>query len=109
MSTLPKQLQDQVDAAETFYKAADKTDTTQDQVDAPDVAEEKTAPAEEQPSVVEPISTVEDENSETYMQRWKSLQGIHHSTAQKARVLEDRVMQLEGLIASLWDRYGRLR
>lgn len=102
-STLPKQLQDQVDAAETFYKEAEKpkTDAGEAKPDEATAATEVTAPAVEQTSVVEPISAVEDENSETYMQRWKSLQGIHHSTAQKARVLEDRVMQLEGLIASM--------
>jgi hypothetical protein len=97
MSTLPKQLQDQVTVAESFYKPAEKEATDVAEVTAA-VAE---SPASEQPAVVDTISKVEDENSETYMQRWKSLQGIQHSTAQRARFLEDRVGQLEGLIASM--------
>ena len=42
----------------------------------------------------------EDENSETYAQRWRSLQGVYNATAQRAAQFEQRVSQLEGLIAT---------
>lgn len=45
--------------------------------------------------------TQEDENSETYAQRWRSLQGSYNATVRQKSELEQRVMQMEQLLASL--------
>lgn len=44
---------------------------------------------------------VEDENSETYAARWRSLQGIYQATSLKAQAAEQRAQQLEQLIATM--------
>jgi len=43
----------------------------------------------------------EDENSETYAQRWRSLQGSYNATVRQKTELEQRVTQMEQLLASL--------
>lgn len=46
-------------------------------------------------------SNTEDENSETYAQRWRSLQGSYNATVRQKTELEQRVTQMEQLLASL--------
>lgn len=46
-------------------------------------------------------SNTEDENSETYAQRWRSLQGSYNATVRQKTELEQRVTQMENLLASL--------
>jgi hypothetical protein len=43
----------------------------------------------------------EDENSETYAQRWRSLQGSYNATVRQKSELEQRVSQMEQLLATL--------
>lgn len=43
----------------------------------------------------------DDENSETYAQRWRSLQGSYNATVRQKAELEQRVTQMEQLLASL--------
>jgi hypothetical protein len=46
-------------------------------------------------------ANTEDENSETYAQRWRSLQGSYNATVRQKTELEQRVTQMEQLLASL--------
>lgn len=46
-------------------------------------------------------SNTEDENSDTYAQRWRSLQGSYNATVRQKAELEQRVTQMEQLLASL--------
>ena len=46
-------------------------------------------------------SDSEDENSETYAQRWRSLQGSYNATVRQKSELEQRVQQMEQLLANL--------
>lgn len=46
-------------------------------------------------------SDTEDENSETYAQRWRSLQGSYNATVRQKSELEQRVQQMEQLLATL--------
>lgn len=46
-------------------------------------------------------SNTEDENSETYAQRWRSLQGSYNATVRQKNELERRVQQMEQLFATL--------
>lgn len=43
----------------------------------------------------------EDENSDTYAQRWRSLQGSYNATVRQKTELEQRVSQMEQLLATL--------
>lgn len=43
----------------------------------------------------------EDENSETYAQRWRSLQGTYNATVRKLSDAETRISQLEELFATI--------
>jgi len=46
-------------------------------------------------------SDTEDENSGTYAQRWRSLQGSYNATVRQKSELEQRVQQMEQLLATL--------
>lgn len=46
-------------------------------------------------------SEQDDENSETYAQRWRSLQGTYNSTVRKLSDAETRISQLEQLFSTL--------
>jgi len=56
------------------------------------------APADEHTSGA---SDTENENSETYAQRWRSLQGSYNATVRQKGELEQRVQQMEQLLATL--------
>ena len=56
------------------------------------------APSDEQTAGA---SNKEDENSETYAQRWRSLQGSYNATVRQKTELEQRVAQMEQLLATI--------
>jgi len=94
MATLPAQIQRQVDAAQALVDAQR----------APTNPPEATKTAAQEPVATvtsqEP-ARVEDENSQTYAQRWRSLQGIHNSTKQRLDALEAQNQQLQQLVSSM--------
>lgn len=113
--SLPEQIQKQVEAAnsiiEQHYGTGEAGENAGQQGgEAPanpeiDVkhAAAAAAPAEPAtpPQAEQPARPAEDENSETYAQRWRSLQGVYNHTLQKANQLEQRVHQLEAVIANM--------
>jgi hypothetical protein len=48
-----------------------------------------------------PATPVEDENSPTYAQRWRSLQGSFNAVQQRASHADERIRQLEALVATM--------
>lgn len=100
--SLPEQLQKQVDEAnailEQVYPSEDKSSEGASESGEPTETQAEsnaTSPQSEAPT------QREDENSETYAQRWRSLQGVYNATAQKARELEARTQNLEALIQTM--------
>lgn len=111
---IPEQVRRQSEAVQELYKqingdptpaettpTEDETvggedmDQTADEVDSGDAAQ---APAGEQTTGA---SDTEEENSETYAQRWRSLQGSYNATVRQKSELEQRVQQMEQLLATL--------
>lgn len=94
MANLPEQLQRQVDEAEAVLQQmrAEPADTPVTPVQA---AEPSNVAS------VQPTTTPDDQNSETYAQRWKSLQGIHNATLRRSEALANRVAQLEHVLSTL--------
>lgn len=111
---IPEQVRKQSEAVQELYKQLNgEADTSgnaeveQETVDAGDdnppadenVQDDATqAPADEHTTGA---SDKEDENSETYAQRWRSLQGSYNATVRQKSELEQRVQQMEQLLASL--------
>lgn len=108
--SLPEQLRKQVEEAQTILEKHYGTDAT----DAPNKGDgepETVATQEAAATTAEVVETThsarqdvtpaEDENSQTYAQRWRSLQGINNSLTQQNRQLEGRIGQLEQLIGSM--------
>lgn len=110
---LPEQIRKQSEAVQALYdqlngdgnntgEGTPSADGTAAPADPP--ADENTAqniatpPASEQ-SAGETKS--EDENSETYAQRWRSLQGSYNAEVRTRHELQNRVQQMEQLLASL--------
>jgi len=98
MATHPEQLRKQVEAAQALVdaqygkKPADGAVTDVN----PKPAGEAVAPVKAQGS-----APVEDENSQTYAQRWRSLQGVYNSAQQRVGTLEQQVQQLQQLVSTL--------
>lgn len=109
---LPAQLQQQIDAAKAMQeKLSGKAEAESggdvavaEKPEAP-ATETPVAPAAEQQSVVQPArqndTPAEDENSQTYAQRWKSLQGVYNSTKQQLQESSQRIANLEQLVMSM--------
>ncbi len=111
---LPEQVRKQSEAVQELYKqlngepstsgnaeAGEETvDTVQGtpQADADASENAAQAPGDEHTTGA-PNS--EDENSETYAQRWRSLQGSYNATVRQKSELEQRVSQMEQLLATL--------
>lgn len=106
--SLPEQIQKQVAEAqaiiEQHYGPQEDTPPVEPVVGSEDPP--ASTPSEE----AAPVASVqneqsapkhEDENSDTYAQRWKSLQGIYNVTVAKAQQAEARVSQLEQLISAM--------
>ena len=105
---LPAQLQRQVDAANARVKElADGTPGTADPADLNPPQEPVAAaptPAPQEPArTAEPPATppAEDENSETYAQRYRSLQGIFGAQKRQLDAATSRIANLENLIATM--------
>lgn len=108
---LPAQLQQQIDAAKAMQEKllgkAPEAESGNDVAVAEKPAEAAPAekPAEPQ-STVQPVRqndtpANEDENSQTYAQRWKSLQGVYNSTKQQLHESAQRIANLEQLVMSM--------
>jgi hypothetical protein len=111
---IPEQVRKQSEAVQELYKqlngdagaaetpptegeavASEDMDQSADVIETGDAAQ---APAGEQTTGA---SDTEDENSDTYAQRWRSLQGSYNATVRQKSELEQRVQQMEQLLATL--------
>lgn len=111
---IPEQVRKQSEAVQELYKqlsdesapagdtpTEDETVGSEDTSQPADEVEDDGAaqtPAGEQTTGA---SDSEDENSETYAQRWRSLQGSYNATVRQKSELEQRVQQMEQLLATL--------
>jgi len=111
---IPEQVRKQSEAVQELYKQlngesapAGDTPTEDETVGSEDMSQPADevegdgaaqAPAGEQTTGA---SDSEDENSETYAQRWRSLQGSYNATVRQKSELEQRVQQMEQLLATL--------
>jgi hypothetical protein len=111
---IPEQVRRQSEAVQELYKQlnddaapAGGTPTEDEVVGGEDMGQQADevenddaarAPAGEQTTGA---SDTEDENSETYAQRWRSLQGSYNATVRQKSELEQRVQQMEQLLATL--------
>lgn len=94
---IPEQLQRQIDAAQSIVDShygkkpggSDVTDVTTKP------AGEAVAPVKAQ------VTQTEDENSPTYAQRWRSLNGIVQSEKHRNQSLEAQVQQLQQMVSNL--------
>lgn len=111
---IPEQVRKQSEAVQELYKQLNgETDTSSNA----EVGQETVDPVDDNPPADENVSgnaaqapvdeqtpgatDREDENSETYAQRWRSLQGSYNATVRQKSELEQRVQQMEQLLASL--------
>lgn len=112
--SLPEQVQKQVDAARSIIEqhygpqagATDPaTDAAQEGTDAAVAATESAAPAATPQDGVRPqensATPAEDENSPTYAQRWRSLQGVYNATKQQLDSSANRIANLEQLVSTM--------
>jgi len=110
--TLPEQLQKQVKTANELMTQhygpkpdADGAAETGTETSAATPSPEVAAPAVTQPEAVRPqgnpATPAEDENSETYAQRWRSQQGIVNAANRKLSQAEQRIATLEQLVSSM--------
>ena len=99
MANLPEQLQRQVDEAEVVLQQLQQENTAPAtpaaSVQATDIPQSASVAS------VQPATTPEDQNSETYAQRWRSLQGIHNTTLRRLQDTSQRVAQLEHMLSTL--------
>ena len=98
MATLPEQIRKQVEAAQSLvnsqYASKDGAEGVTDVTPKP--AKEVVAPVKAQET-----PAVEDENSLTYAQRWRSLDGIVRSEKARNAALELQVQQLQQMVSTL--------
>lgn len=109
--SLPEQLQKQVEEAKSIIEQHYGAGNPEAALGEPGgnsvpetipAQEDKAATQQKEAAVpTQPARPAEDENSESYAQRWRSLQGIYHAAVQKNQQLEGRISQLEQLIASM--------
>lgn len=103
--TLPDQIREQIEAATKLREQAYNPAPAEKQPESTEVPPSETAPeavaapaaeSREQDGNHEKSATpVEDENSQTYAQRWRSLQGVHNSTLQRINSLEQLITQMQ--------------
>lgn len=100
MANLPEQIQRQVDAAESMMQAQQPEVPA---ADAPTATTPVQATETLQSNVasVQPATSPDDQNSETYAQRWRSLQGIHNATLRRVEGQTSRIVQLEHILSTL--------
>ena len=104
--SLPEQIQKQVDDAKSIVEqhyGTGETGAAPGEPSGNQNPETNAAP----PTVREPAgeqapaSPAEDENSLTYAQRWRSLQGVYNSQHAQLQTAMQRVASLEGVIAMM--------
>jgi hypothetical protein len=110
---LPEQIRKQSEAVQALYDQlnGDGNNTGEENPSADGTATPADPPADEkteQNIAISPASEQtagetksEDENSETYAQRWRSLQGSYNAEVRNRHELQNRVQQMEQLLASL--------
>lgn len=110
---LPEQIRKQSEAVQALYDQlnGDGNNTGEETPPADGTATPIDSPADEntgQNVATPPASEQtagetksEDENSETYAQRWRSLQGSYNAEVRNRHELQNRVQQMEQLLASL--------
>ena len=109
--SLPEQIQKQVEVANSIIEQHYGTGAD---TDAVAVAETKTPETQQATEVEAPaagsgethsagqeVTPADDENNQTYAQRWRSLQGVYNSEVRARQHAEQRIQQLEGLIATM--------
>lgn len=106
MANLPEQLQKQVDEAEAAMKQIGNPDepapdTTSDSTTVVAQATETLAAPTSNVESVQTATVPDDPNSETFAQRWRSLQGIHNNLVRKNEASNQRVSQLEHILSTL--------
>jgi hypothetical protein len=98
MATLPEQIRKQIEAAQSLVD----TQYGAKPAAGADVTDVEPKPAAE---VVAPVKAqgtpAEDENSTTYAQRWRSLNGIVQSEKARNQALEHQVQQLQQMISTM--------
>lgn len=106
---LPAQIQAQVDNANALREqmGAEQAPADPSQAAAQEAPTEVVEPAVEAAETQEvvrphetPATQAEDENSQTYAQRWRSLQGTYNSTKHQLSAAEQRIANLEQLVTS---------
>lgn len=109
--TLPAQIREQIETANKLREQAYGEDTNDakkpeseatagDEAGEPQQVEQAAAPAAEvvdgvRPSEKPATPAAEDENSQTYAQRWRSLQGVHNATLQRIASLEQLISTMQ--------------
>ena len=93
MANLPEQIQKQVEAAQAMVDAQRVANNPEPQASTTQEPVAAVKPQEQ--------NRVDDENSQTYAQRWRSLQGIHNSTKQRLDALEAQNQQLQQLVSTM--------
>lgn len=110
--TLPTQIQKQVEEANALIKqrygsAAEGEDSPSEVAPPADDAEQTPQNAAEGVNppegddVTPPPAPPEDENSQTFAQRWRSLQGVFNATNQQLTSARQRIQQLETVLATM--------
>jgi hypothetical protein len=101
--SLPEQIQRQVTEAQEIIKQFEEGKPTNEApavpTDAVSAAPDNASAQQTQASA--PPHGGEDENSPSYAQRWRSLQGSYNSAIQQNRQLIGRVQQLEQLLGTM--------
>lgn len=109
---LPEQLRKQTEAITEYYKQAAQGAPEGSGSEEPTDQQQSTQPADsEQPTetAVQPQvneqtpagDNSEDENSETFAQRWRSLQGSYNAQVRANRDLQQRLQNMEQLLATM--------
>jgi hypothetical protein len=97
MANIPEQIRKQIEAAQSLVDTQYGKKPT-----AENVTDVEPKPAAE---VVAPVAAqgtpVEDENSVTYAQRWRSLQGVFNAEKARTNSLEQQVQHLQQMISTL--------
>lgn len=110
---IPEQIRKQTEAVQALYDQlnGDGNNTGEEQKPANGTAEPVDTTADDSiaQNIAPPLANEqrasetkpEDENSDTYAQRWRSLQGSYNAEVRSRHELQNRVQQMEQLLSSL--------